>query len=289
MKLSLSTLSTNLLGGNLVGILLDEKSDNSLSEIFMELAGESRYAILLMLQQKKWRSAQLAKELDLTIQETHRNTVRLADSGLIKKDSDGFFSLTSFGRIMVSQLDSLGFLNKYKEYFGEHFPSDLSPKFLKRIGNLSNCELIQGNFAIVDKWLSLAEEAKEYLRIVTSQIPPEFFKLWVSRAKKGLKVFLIHGENTIAPKGFKKEFDSASIRSLISEGVHKRKMVKKIQTMMVMNEKRGILFFPDSKGEPDMYYAFISDDPEFHEWCFDYFDYIWNKAGTYDVSKIREI
>jgi len=51
----------------------------------MELAGESRYAILLMLQQKKWRSAQLAKELDLTIQETHRNTVRLTDSGLIKK------------------------------------------------------------------------------------------------------------------------------------------------------------------------------------------------------------
>ncbi len=126
-KLSLSTLLTNLLGGNLVGILLDEKSDNSLSEIFMELAGESRYAILLMLQQKKWRSAQLAKELDLTIQETHRNTVRLSDSGLIKKDSDGFFSLTSFGRIMVSQLDSFGFLNKYKEYFGEHFPSDLSP------------------------------------------------------------------------------------------------------------------------------------------------------------------
>jgi len=38
-----------------------------------------------------------------------------------------------------------------------------------------------------------------------------------------------------------------------------------------------------------MYYAFISDDPEFHEWCIDYFDYIWNTAGTYEASKIREI
>ncbi len=38
-----------------------------------------------------------------------------------------------------------------------------------------------------------------------------------------------------------------------------------------------------------MYYAFISDDSDFHEWCVDYFDYIWNKAGTYEVSKIREI
>jgi len=270
-------------------ILLDEESSTSISEVFMEFAGESRYAILQMLEEQKQRSAQLAKELNLTIQETHRNTVRLADAGLIKKDSDGFFSLTPYGRIMVSQLGSFGFLNKYKEYFGEHFPSDLPSKFLQRIGNLSNCELIHGNFAIIDKWLSLAEDAKEYLRIMTTQIPPQFFKLKVSKAKKGLQIFLIHGENTIAPKGFKKELTSSVVRNLISEGIYKRKMVKKIQTMMVMNEKRGILFFPDSKGESDMYYAFISDDPDFHEWCVDYFDYIWNKAGTYEVSKIREI
>jgi len=218
--------------------LLDEEPSNSLSEIFMELAGESRYSILMMLEEKKWRSAQMAKELNLTIQETHRNTVRLAEAGLIKKDSDGFFSLTPYGRILVSQLSQFGFLNKYKAYFAEHFPSDLSPKFLQRIGSLRNCELIHGNFVIVDKWMSLAEDAKEYLRIMTSQIPPEFFKLKVSKAKKGLQIFLIHGENTIAPKGFKKELNSSGLRSLISDGVYKRKMVKKIQTMMVMNKKR---------------------------------------------------
>ncbi|MCH7968656.1 MAG: transcriptional regulator, partial [Thaumarchaeota archaeon] len=130
---------------------MDEEPSTSISEVFMELAGESRYAILQMLEEQKWRSAQLAKELNLTIQETHRNTTRLADADLIKKDSDGFFSLTPYGRIMVSQLGSFSFLNKYKEYFGEHFPSDLPSKFLQRIGNLSNCELIHGNFAIVDK------------------------------------------------------------------------------------------------------------------------------------------
>jgi len=48
-------------------ILLDEESNNSLSEVFMELAGESRYDILQMLEEQKWRSAQLAKELDLPV------------------------------------------------------------------------------------------------------------------------------------------------------------------------------------------------------------------------------
>ncbi len=269
--------------------MVDDTQSNSLSELFMELAGETRSSMLLSLQEEKLKGMQLAKKLNLSIQETHRNTSRLAQTGLIKKDSDGFFSLTPYGRILVPQLVPFDFLNKHKNYFDEHFPSDLPPKFLQRIGNLSNCELIRGNFAIVDKWLSLAEDAKEYLRIITTQIPPQFFKLKISKAKKGLHIFLIHGENTIAPKGFKKELTSSVVRNLISEGIYKRKMVKKIQTMVVMNEKRGILFFPDSKGESDMYYAFISDDPDFHEWCVDYFDYIWNKAGTYEVSKIREI
>ncbi len=270
-------------------ILLDEEPSNSLSEVFMELAGESRYAILLLLQEKKWKSAQMAKELNLTIQETHRNTVRLAEAGLIKKESEGSFSLTPYGRILVSQLAPFGFLNKYKDYFAEHFPVDLPVKFIQRMGSLRNCELIQGNFAIVDKWISIAQEAKEYLRIITSQIPPEFFKQKVSSAKKGTKVFLIHGKNTIAPKGFKKELTGSSLRNLISEGVYKRKMVEKVQTMMVLNEKRGTLFFPNLKGETDMYYSFISENSEFLEWCVDYFEYVWEKAGTYDASKIREI
>ncbi len=120
-------------------ILLDEEPSNSLSEVFMELAGESRYAILLLLQEKKWKSAQMAKELNLTIQETHRNTVRLAEAGLIKKESEGSFSLTPYGRILVSQLAPFGFLNKYKDYFAEHFPVDLPVKFIQRMGSLSYC------------------------------------------------------------------------------------------------------------------------------------------------------
>lgn len=266
-----------------------EEDNNSLSDVFMELAGESRYSILRILNDEKTRSSQLAKKLDITIQEIHRNTVRLVNADLIKKEPDGFLALTSFGRILVSQLGSIEFLNEHKDYFKEHLPFDLPPKFLQRLGNLRNCELIQGNFAIVDRWMSLANESEKYLKVMTSQIPPEFFKLKVTKAKKGIEVFLIHGENTIAPKDFKKELSSPGLRSLISSGVYKRKMVKKIQTMIVLNEKRGIVFFQNLKGEPDMYYAFISDDPEFHDWCMDYFDYIWNDARTYDISKIREI
>lgn len=261
---------------------------DSLSEIFMEFAGDSRYEILIMLKEKQ-KSAQMAKELDLTIQETHRNTSRLAKVGLIKKDSEGFFALTSYGKILMFQLSSFRFIQKHKEYFEDHFPVDIPKKFLQRIGNLENCELIRGNFAIVDKWISIAKESEEYLRIITSQVPPEFFKEKISKAKKGIDIFLIHGENTIIPKNFKKEITNSTIRKLISSGTYKRKMIKKIQTMMVLNEKSTTLFFPDLKGEPDMYYAFISDDPEFHGWCMDYFNYIWENAGTYDESKIHEI
>ena len=47
---------------------MNAELSTSISETFMELAGESRFAILQMLEKQKWRSIQLAKELNLTIQ-----------------------------------------------------------------------------------------------------------------------------------------------------------------------------------------------------------------------------
>lgn len=265
------------------------ENNNSLSEIFMELAGETRYDILTMLEKQRQKSAQMAKELNLTIQDTHRNTARLSKVDLIIKDSEGFFSLTPYGKILLSQLKSFRFIQKNKKYFTEHLPINIPEKFSQRFGNLQNCELIRGNFAIVDKWISMAEESKEYLKIMTSQVPPEFFKQKITCAKKGVHVFLIHGHNTIVPKNFKKEISNPLVRKLISNGTYKRKMIDKVQTMIMLNEKYATLFFPDLKGEPDMYYSLISDDPEFHDWCLDYFNYVWDDAQIYDESKITEI
>ena len=64
--------------------------------IFFELASEQRLSILFKLTEHDSKLAELSKDLNVTMQEVHRNLSRLMDAGLIEKDSAGTFSLTTF-------------------------------------------------------------------------------------------------------------------------------------------------------------------------------------------------
>ena len=79
---------------------MSSEGNSSPSEIFMELASQTRLEILQMLEQKPCRSTELAKKLNLTIQETHRNTSRLSKEKIIRKNSEGLFSLTEYGLLV---------------------------------------------------------------------------------------------------------------------------------------------------------------------------------------------
>ena len=60
------------------------------AENFLELASFQRLRILIKLvERSRKRLEPLAKELDATKQEVHRNLVRLEHSGLISKDKEG--------------------------------------------------------------------------------------------------------------------------------------------------------------------------------------------------------
>jgi predicted transcriptional regulator len=80
---------------------------------------------------------------------------------------------------------------------------------------------------------------------------------------------------------------SLEFKGLISRGVWRSKMVESVQVMTVLNERKGMVLFPNLKGKVDTNYAFFSKDPAFHEWCSDYFNYTWDHAGSYDVYKLR--
>src|SRR5919199_6078381 len=110
---------------------------------FFELASGQRLAIIFQLNKKNTKMSQLAKDLGITMQEVHRNINRLQDAGLIEKDPDGVFSLTTFGNTIIKQIPTFNYLSKYKEYFSEHTLGELPMKFVQRIGALNNCELVK--------------------------------------------------------------------------------------------------------------------------------------------------
>lgn len=133
------------------------------------------------------------------------------------------------------------------------------------------------------------KKPKKHLKFVSVQVSLDVFRLGVSSAKKGTVVSLVHGKNTIYPKGSKAELTDSMVQGLIEKQTYQRKMVESIDVVVVFNEKQGTVVFPDTHGKTDVNYAFSGVDSEFLDWCNDYFDHMWEKASRWDISKMREI
>ena len=259
-----------------------------ITELFLEVSSDVRYNILRKLKIKSQKQSRIAKELDMTLPESHRQFERLSKTEMVVKDVDGLYSLTPFGDIFLRHLESLEFLLKYKNYFQSHTLGNLPLKFEKRISDLNKCELIGGAFVLNEKMIKIASSGK-YLRVISAHVPPDAFRNGLSSAKKtGKQVSIIYAKNTVIPKGFKKEFTDKDVQELIAQGKYERRMTDKVQVYLVINDTTSMVLFPDLKGNVDLNFGFVSEDPIFHEWCVDYHQHMWEKSGSCDISKFQE-
>lgn len=277
-------------------ISLEESSSFiSTSTIFFELASEQRLSILFRLSKQSSKLAKLAKDLDVTMQEVHRNLNRLQDSGLIRKDANGQFSLTTFGTTILQQIPTMNFLSRNKEYFTDHYLGDIPMKFVHRIGALDNSEYIEGLVAVLERWKQIYNSAQEYIYGMLPQIPLELIETLLPILKGGrIKFNYILSQQTIVPKKRTDLLKDAGFQDLLKKGLVERRMVDKMPVAVILNEKEATVMFPTLKrGQPvaDLNSIFYSgkDNLLFHEWCLDYFRYTWYGAKTFDESKLLEV
>ncbi|MGB8934932.1 MAG: transcriptional regulator [Candidatus Nitrosopolaris sp.] len=239
--------------------------------------------------------SKLAKHLNVTIQEVHRNLNRLMDAGLIEKDSAGIFSLTTFGNTIINQIATFDFLSRNKEYFSTHTCGEETPmKFIHRIGALNNCEFISGLVAVIELWKQhIYRESTEYIYGMLPQIPLDLIETVIPKIKEndGIKFNYILPQKAMVPKKRAELLKNAGFHEFIKKGIVERRMVDRIQVAIVLNEKQATVMFPTAKGlgETDMNSVFYSEDPLFHEWCLDYFRYNWYNSKSFDESKLLEV
>jgi predicted transcriptional regulator len=263
--------------------------------IFFELASEHRLQILFKLHNEKTKLAKLARDLDVTMQEVHRNLNRLFEAGLIEKDSGGNFSLSTFGNIIIRQISTFSFLSTYQNYFSEHIAGDIPMKFIYRIGALNKCEFINGLVAVIERWKKMYEESEEYICAMLPQIPLELIEAILPRIKsKKLKFSYILPQNALVPRKRMELLRQVGYQDLLKSGEVERRMIDRMQVAVVLNERQATVIFPNSKGVTDMTSMFYSNgsiDREglFHDWCLDFFRYNWYNSKSFDESKLVEV
>lgn len=283
------------LGKNSSFTTISHYSFENTEQTFIELASEQRLSILFKLSEQDTKLSKLAKDLNVTMQEIHRNVNRLMDVGLIKKNSDGTFSLTTFGNTIIKQIPAYDFLSRNKEYFSGHFLGEIPMKFIQRIGALDNSEYIHGMVAVMERWKQIYKESADYIYGMLPQIPLDLIESVIPKIKEdGIKFNYILPQKAVVPKKRASLLKDAGFYDLLKneERLVERRMVDKVQVAVVLNEKQSTVMFPASndKAVADMNSMFYSEDnPLFHEWCLDYFRYCWYNSKSFDESKLLEV
>jgi predicted transcriptional regulator len=237
----------------------------------------------------------IAKHLGITMQEAHRNFNRLMDAGIVTRDSNGSYSLTTFGNTIVTQIPSINFLSKNKNYFSDHYFADLPMKFVQRIGSLDNGKFIQGLVAVIEEIKEMYRHSEEYIYGMIPQVPLDLMEVAVNTVTgRKIKFNYILPKNAVIPKKGKDFLNKINYQELLKNGLIERKMIDEVKVSVVLNEKKALVMFPSIKGETDMNGAFSNGiDKEnnklFHEWCLDYFRYSWLNSKPFDNSKLREV
>lgn len=268
-----------------------ENGDNagdSAASLFMELASETRFSILMSLSKRPARLSSLSRELGATAQDVFRNLNRMAEEGLVKK-TDGEFSITEYGRMVVSQMPYFSFIQKHKKFLESHSLSSIPVAFLPRIGELANCTTINSVTEVFQKLKKLESNAKSSLKVMVPQAWPEEGEIFIDRASHGVQVRSIVGHNTIIPKNVI-ETVGDTLEKLTKGEFFATRMIEKISIgIYICDESQAGLMFPRSDGEVDMTALFLSDDSRFCAWCADLFDHFWQGAKRFDVKKAKVV
>lgn len=266
-----------------------KKGLDSAAADFLELASEQRLEILSRLYEQNQKVSTVAKDIEATVPEVFRNFERLVKAGLISKEPDGSYSISTAGRLMCNQISLVRFLSENKRYLKTHGFPDISEKFLQRIVALESGEQVKGFVKVLEKWRAIYENAETYIYNVLFEVPytADFIEPIAKKASRGIRVRSVFSSSAIIPSDRKQVFEKHGFRKLIEEGRVERRMKEDVRTVVILNEKEACVMFPASDGSPDMSEGFYSKNPRFHEWCLDYFMYCWESSGPFSESKLK--
>ena len=261
-----------------------------LANDFLELASEQRLNILKNLAEKNLNISKLAKLLDATNPEIHRNVGRLTKNGLIKKNPDGNYELTTYGKAVLIQIPSIIFISDNKNFFNTHTLNNVDSKFIQRIGALQSKKQIKGFVKVLEKWKKIHENADKFICNILSEVPysDDIIEVISKKLETNISIKSIFSETAILPEDRKKIFEEKGFHEYVTSGILERKISKNQIIGLLVTDKEGAVFFRKAEEAPDLSEMFTSTEPEFREWCMDYFEELWKNSSSFQESKLKE-
>ncbi len=247
------------------------ENELGIEKLFFELASESRLSILRELQKENLKMQEIARRMDVTATEAFRQLERLSAALLVKKQPDGNFTLTEYGKLVLQLSSSLEFVSKHRDYFAAHDVTQIPVQFVNRLGELSQTKLMMDTI----ENLNIAEhafmDAEQYgWGIAEGTIPQQMGPIMNDLLQKGLKLRMLIPEKRLAtetnPPALAKNFEARGLAEL--------------PAIVFLTEKEAGICFLQLGGRVD-YAAFYGKDPAFLNWIKDLFLFYWDKGKRF--------
>jgi predicted transcriptional regulator len=243
----------------------------SLAELLFVLASTDRLQVLSYLREEKgYRLSDIARRLNSSRQEASKHVTRLRDQNFVEKNpSNGYYKLTTLGKLVTKLLPSIEFLSENKDYLLTHNMSSLPEEFIERIGELQEYQYNAKIGLVLSFTHQVIREAGNFVWLMSDHSLINVFD--IERDRNRSLTWRI-----ILPIGSKINWQD--LRSY-AKNVHTKIEIgfsHEIIAGIALNEKVAGLLLPDLRGSLDFNSGFISSNLSFCKWCQDLFGYVWD-------------
>ncbi len=250
-----------------------------LYDVLFEVSNEDRHGILHRLEEEPCNVTKIAKGQGLSLPETSRHVSRLCEVGLTRKEPEGLYPLTPYGKLVLKQLRELEFTTRYREYFTNHSMAGIPSEFVKRIGDLSGSAFTDNILEFFRQIEHVIKQAEEYVWLLVDQFPMNHLSLIVEAIDRGVQFRILEPRNrALDPdlEAMASEESDAIVRSKITPLVQQR-MMDDVNVYLYLSENNCASSFPTLKGDNE-YRGFKSTDETSLKWCKELFLHYWDEA-----------
>lgn len=253
-------------------------------ELLFELSHPVRFEITRLLSERPLRLTKIGEKVDANNPEVSRHLDRLKNADLVAKNVDGYYSTTSFGRIIISLLPAISFIAAHPDFFLEHDLSLLPPEFMSRLGELESYEVIEGTTVNIYRLDQISKDSNERIFTVSNEFitkvsDTDFAEM--DRVLSGdfvLKYIL--SESQLEDKNLMEVADYSD-----QSGQFQFRVIPRVPLFCTICDENVMIAFLDKKGKADFSVTFCSDDPKVFKWCEDLLNYLWDQSKS--ISEYR--
>jgi len=247
----------------------DKKLGNEgIEKLFFELASESRLGILWELRKKNLKMQEIARRLNVTATEAFRQLERLSASSLVRRQPDGKFAISEYGKIVLQLSSSLEFVSRHKDYLSNHDIMRLPPQFVNRLGELSQAKLVMDTIENLNNSERAFIKAEQYgWGMAEGTVPEHMMPRMNESIQRGVKFKFLIPEARL----------SANVSSAAMARNVEVRGLSDLPAMICLTEKVALMCFRQIGGKMD-YAGFFGVDPLFRNWVEDLFQHYWERG-----------